>query len=375
MVKGRSVSGKRRVPAPSLQLSKRAKLLLVTGLAILVVLALVAVEFNFMNTTKPNNNNNIKPDRPPKNGDWYIEKTILVEGEKLVVNGNLTVNSVGKLILRNSTLNFTCATSRSFRVVEGGELHVIDSNIDHRGVETDCRIDIEDDSILEMKGSSLTLGLRLEAGGANIDKVKMTGKYAGIVIFSSDNKITGSTIAGSDDPEAANAIWMDNGTGNVFSGNHMSGFGSGITFRNSSRNTITNNSITTRSSGNGVTGSGIQFFGSGNNLLTYNDIFNCEDAVFMMDSSNNTFHHNDVYNSNVGISLMNSTNDLFHHNNFKNNKKQAEDDRTNSFDDGKDGNYWSDYIGMDLNKDGKGDIPYFITLSDRDRHPFMKPVP
>jgi parallel beta-helix repeat protein len=51
-----------------------------------------------------------------------------------------------------------------------------------------------------------------------------------------------------------------------------------------------------------------------------------------------------------------------------------------NWDNGKEGNYWSDYNGTDANHDGIGDIPYTIDILNRDRVPLMEiraspPVP
>ena len=43
-----------------------------------------------------------------------------------------------------------------------------------------------------------------------------------------------------------------------------------------------------------------------------------------------------------------------------------------TWDDGKKGNYWSDYNGTDINGDGIGDKPYIIDVLNRDRYPFMQ---
>jgi hypothetical protein len=42
------------------------------------------------------------------------------------------------------------------------------------------------------------------------------------------------------------------------------------------------------------------------------------------------------------------------------------------WDNGKVGNYWSDYNGSDLNHDGTGDSPYVIDVLDKDRFPIMQ---
>ena len=68
-------------------------------------------------------------------------------------------------------------------------------------------------------------------------------------------------------------------------------------------------------------------------------------------------------------------NSIFYHNNFTNNTIQAFDQGINKWDNGLEGNYWSDYDGNDANNDGMGDVPYNISGGDnKDEHPFMHPI-
>lgn len=77
---------------------------------------------------------------------------------------------------------------------------------------------------------------------------------------------------------------------------------------------------------------------------------------FCVDGYNNIIHHNNIRE----ISGWYATSVL---------------SGDNQWDDGvSKGNYWGDYHGVDLNRDGIGDTPYIITLKNIDHYPFMKPV-
>jgi hypothetical protein len=69
---------------------------------------------------------------------------------------------------------------------------------------------------------------------------------------------------------------------------------------------------------------------------------------------------------------------LLYHNNLIDNVQNAYDNTgTNSWDNGAEGNYWSDYTGKDTNQDCIGDTPYEIPggAGTKDNYPLMKPYP
>jgi len=45
-----------------------------------------------------------------------------------------------------------------------------------------------------------------------------------------------------------------------------------------------------------------------------------------------------------------------------------------TWDNGTQGNYGSDYDGVDLDGDGIGDTPYMVPPNNRDNYPFMDPL-
>jgi len=67
----------------------------------------------------------------------------------------------------------------------------------------------------------------------------------------------------------------------------------------------------------------------------------------------------------------------FYHNNFVGNRYQVctilREYTVQYFDNGAEGNYWSDYQGKDANGDGVGDTPYAIDANRSDRYPLMEP--
>lgn len=84
-------------------------------------------------------------------------------------------------------------------------------------------------------------------------------------------------------------------------------------------------------------------------------------ALFIYNSQHNDIHHNTFANSGIGIHLTaGSVNNQIYNNNFLHNRTQVKYVSTNTQEWSKDGagNYWTDYLGWDLDANGIGDKPY-----------------
>jgi len=183
--------------------------------------------------------------------------------------------------------------------------------------------------------------------GENKSTTIIDGKGTGMVIRSnvSDVEIRGFTIQnGGDFP--------------------YSGVGLGSCVNNTLRDNIIRNNAY-----------GLTLIGSNRCSIIGNVIMNNSDVgIQIRDSNNNTIHENTVATNPLGVWITSplSLNNTFYHNNFVYNSNQAESFAlTTKWDNGTEGNYWSDYMGEDLNSDGIGDtdIPHL----GLDNYPLMKP--
>jgi len=125
----------------------------------------------------------------------------------------------------------------------------------------------------------------------------------------------------------------------------------GLTLMNSSHITIDDNNIT------------------GNHL----------DGIMIDHGYSNSITDNLIEGNGAGVGLQVAFGNMFYHNSFIHNDPfgQVEGDEGSycSWDNGFEGNFWSDYTGIDANRDGIGDTPYTIHCGwdNVDHYPLLTP--
>jgi parallel beta-helix repeat protein len=169
----------------------------------------------------------------------------------------------------------------------------------------------------------------------------------------------------------------------------------GIWLYDSPNNTVAENIVTNNAWG--IRLQGIYPTYAPNNRIYGNTITNNKEyGIIIIDSVDNSIYGNNITNNECGIhisSFMETTNNTIHHNNFINNTEQASvpgywhmivfeehwvPPASNFWDDGKEGNYWSNYVTRYPNateKDGFiWSTPYNISENNQDNHPLTAPI-
>ena len=301
----------------------------------------------------------------------------------------------------------------------------VPSNIGYVAIVNSTNITIED---LSPQGMLLAY-----VNKSVIRNVNISNLFMGIeMLFSTNNRIVGSTISSSSwglylkslhDNYIINNTVSSNGWGlllldsynnnilnntflknsygiglggengsscNLIAGNIISyNFYHGVDMWYSTNNSIVRNNLShnhngvllDRSSWNNVVGnnishnsdSGVLLAGSCWNNIVGNNINNSKFGVSSKWSPiGNIITENTIKLSTCGVFLGGRRN-MVYHNNFIDNKMQAyvPGYPENIWDNGLEGNYWSDYEGSDSDQDGIGDAPYMIYENSRDNCPLM----
>jgi nitrous oxidase accessory protein NosD len=139
--------------------------------------------------------------------------------------------------------------------------------------------------------------------------------------------------------------------------------------------TISKNNLINGIDGIFITGSHCTIYG--NNVANFS-----ESGMTVNLGTNSSIYENNVSHSECAIIIRNSgdtwiiENNTFYHNNFINNTQTIQVEspsHQNYWDNGSEGNYWSNYNGTDNNGDGIGDTSYVIDEKNIDSYPLMTP--
>jgi parallel beta-helix repeat protein len=247
-------------------------------------------------------------------------------------------------------------------------------------------------------------------GNIIINNVFFNNTVNGIyLLFCLGNEISNNTFY-----EGNYGIRVELSNNTYIAGNNVTNASYGIYITRSTNNTVIDNTLSSNSFGvtsaygdniiirnNRISGStyGIYLYQSTEHSLTNNTVSNNPSyGIYLAYSHTSTLKGNTLTENDWGITLYGSTSNLIveswtshntygfyvvsdsnqnkvYHNNFVDNAKQAYADlsSSNTWDDGKHGNYWSDYKGGDSDENGIGDTAYVINTVNKDSYPLMAP--
>jgi parallel beta-helix repeat protein len=210
-------------------------------------------------------------------------------------------------------------------------------------------------------------GIRVEGSSrVLIRQDKVVNSYRGIAFYSSSNDSVVDCVVSNN---SVDGLGFFSSRSNVVSGNVVSyNFVNGIAFYSSDNNTLLSNTVLYNSI------DGITFSSCNNNLISGNIIsFNSNDGITLSSCSDNKISGNTLSSNSLrGLTLFLSGNNLIYHNNFRNAYQVSADSTSVSkWNYEREGNYWSDYRGRNLNGTGIGDIPYEIDQNNKDEYPLM----
>lgn len=108
-------------------------------------------------------------------------------------------------------------------------------------------------------------------------------------------------------------------------------------------------------------------------VIANNKMTNNGNGISITNSNNNTMTGNIIAsNSLYGLYISQSDYNFIVRNNFQSNARNLYvRNSTDYWDDGFEGNYWSNYTGTDADHDGIGDTPFVFDMNNIDNHPLM----
>jgi nitrous oxidase accessory protein len=325
---------------------------------------------DLVDATKPNAV--LVPPPGTYSGPVTIEKPISIDGR-----GQVTIDAGGKGTV--IFLDTDGATIKNLHLTNSGESHNdLDSGVQVRGNFNVIKDNVIDNSLF---------GIDLGQSNHNIvRRNKISSKQADLGMrgdairlwYSFNNKIMDNQVRNSRDI----VVWYSRD--NLISGNDARGGRYSLHFMYSQYNEVAHNHFEDNSVGifimysdgvvvkdnyiaraNGVTGMGIGFKETSDVVVSGNRVLYCATGLYLdvspfQPDTINRIEDNLIAYSGIGILFLNDwKGNVFKRNRMKGNITQvavggAKTAKRNEWN----GNYWDDYVGFDLDKDGIGDSPY-----------------
>jgi parallel beta-helix repeat protein len=265
------------------------------------------------------------------------------------------------------------------QVMDGDTIYVYNGTYyEHITADKSLTLNGEDKRTTIIDGSLNGTAITIVADNVRISEFTIRYGNEGVWILDSDgdtvsnNNITLSRFEG---------LVIENSIDSVITNNLISFNGwDGVYMTNTSNTVLQSNTITSNNM------SGVHIEASYGNTVSGNTLTNNTSFGFRFDDSDkisvvgNTISWNEL----AGICFYNVSDSFFYHNNFLNHTEQIRsDDSPNAWDNGAEGNYWTNYNGTDFysgphqnetGNDGIGDTSYLIDINNQDKYPLMGPI-
>ncbi|MEM0489519.1 MAG: NosD domain-containing protein [Candidatus Bathyarchaeia archaeon] len=207
--------------------------------------------------------------------------------------------------------------------------------------------------------------------------------YARIVVDRDDIVIDGAgyTLYGNYNGTRTDS-WIIGQGPNQINSESLAPWSIGIDLANKNRRNLTVRNLNIKNFHIGI------YVWTANNIIVNCAVTNCIVGILLSGDSNKIIRNYIACNE-MGIFFgvnkpeNEPLNIVLSHNSFINNvvhfsgcscKEYSPNEPIHTWDNGKEGNYWDDYNGIDANGDGIGDVPYIIDQQNQDRFPLMQGV-
>jgi parallel beta-helix repeat protein len=302
----------------------------------------------------PNDNIRISREYNTIKGNNITCDSIILSGDRNIIFDNTIINNFHGIYLTNSCNNIISNNSffkSGLFISEGTNCNNIVTNNTMNGKplvyifnESDLLLDFDTGQIILVNCTEIT-----------VQNQKIQNTTAGIILWRSNscliiNNIISDNIYGIYINGWGNNINYNIISSNIYEGIHLFGDSNNI-----SNNIITNNNngiylyfsdnnhfFNNRIMTNNYYGLLLDYGSNFNNFI--NNTFSNDYEAIRISSDSNSIIDNTITYSGCGIHMLETSNDnIINHNNFINNTQNAIDEGINIWDDGKYGNFYSDY--------------------------------